>query len=343
MQWWQVLISKAFGSLDKLSYAVLLAGLVYAVLSDVFEYTWNTILQGEVQRGFASTGAILEASLSTFVSGLIGISFEGVKLWVEGKRGSPAQIRAIGMTSLKSYYGQHHQGAGNLLDFLVNDVMEPAAARTSPVWEDLSTVVTLRPSTIADHFEWEEQRTHTIYCESESCSYPLLLETSYKVDYASLEHALGRITYKLTVDGVVQFDFQQWFARNKDKASSAGFKIESEGVLLEYNGTWLRVLFSKDYQISKPRTPVASHERTLISSHDRCYALFLRCPTKRLRATLSIDVPDWIVKQPDASAAAYNAGNREGIGHIESDRTATVNVPAWTLPGIGLIAEWAPR
>ncbi len=45
---------QSVGSLDKLSYAVLLAGLVYAVLSDVFEYTWNTILQGEVQREFAS-------------------------------------------------------------------------------------------------------------------------------------------------------------------------------------------------------------------------------------------------------------------------------------------------
>jgi hypothetical protein len=75
LEWWQSLLSKAFGSLDKISYALFLAGLVYAVLSDAFEYTWNASLQQEVRSGFASTGAILETSLSRFVTGLVGMSF----------------------------------------------------------------------------------------------------------------------------------------------------------------------------------------------------------------------------------------------------------------------------
>ena len=84
------------------------------------------------------------------------------------------------------------------------------------------------------------------------------------------------------------------------------------------------------------------HERTFISSHDRCYALVLRYPTNGLRATLSIEVPGWSVKHPDASATVYRTSERKDIVHIDSERSVTVRVPGWTLPGIGLVAEWAP-
>jgi hypothetical protein len=221
--------------------------------------------------------------------------------------------------------------------------MEPTSAYASQVWEDFGTTVTIRPGNIPEHFEWEEQRDYTIFCALGGCTHPLRMETSYKIDYQNLEEVLNKIIYTIRVDNAVQFDFQKWFAPHKDKAASSPFLIEADGAIVEYSGTWLKIVFAKDYSISQQRTSVALHERTFISSHDRCYALFLRYPTKGLRANISIDVAGWTVKQPDASATVYAPGRGSDIVHIDSDRTATVRVPGWTLPGLGLVAEWAPR
>lgn len=108
-QWWQDLIDKAVGSFDKIAYLVAIAGLVYAVISDVIDYVWANSLQSEAQRalsetqkafgdarsdlqkGMAETGEILRTSLANFTAGLVAMTFESVKVWIESGYGRRRQ------------------------------------------------------------------------------------------------------------------------------------------------------------------------------------------------------------------------------------------------------------
>jgi hypothetical protein len=347
-QWWQDLIAKGVGSLDKIAYLVFAAGLFYAVISDVFDYVWANSLQTEFRTGVTATGDILKNGLASFTSGLVGMTFESVKVWVEGGRGKPDQIRTIGACSLKSYYGTHHTANSNMIDFVLDDILEYSAMPTAQVWEHYSTNIVIRPSNIPDHFEWEERRNYDAVCPSRTETLPLRLEGSTQVSANRLLDALNKMDFTIKFGSVTKVDFQQWWKGVHHRVISTNGKIEpfrivEQGITLEYNGIVLRHDFAVEFEITQERTPVAIYERSYIGADDRCYSISVRHPTHNLHASLSIEGDlKWVVKPPVASAKLYKQG--QTVVQIESQhvRTCTVKAPGWTLPGVAVVMEWTP-
>src|ERR1700687_2265729 len=50
--WYQDLADKALGSLDKLAYLILIAGLAYVVLAEISDHLWTGKVQADVREGF---------------------------------------------------------------------------------------------------------------------------------------------------------------------------------------------------------------------------------------------------------------------------------------------------
>jgi hypothetical protein len=344
-QWWQDLVDKGVGSFDKISYATFLAGLMYAVLSDAFEYVWNTSLQKEVEQGFSATGAILENSLSRFASGLVGMSYESVKVWVDGGKGSPEQMRAVALSSLKKHYGGHHSGSDNMIDFVMDDIIEGWAFSTAQTQENYSTTIVLRQATIPDHFQWEERKNYTVVCAAKTGKHLIRLEGSTQVGKNLVLEALNNMDFTIKFDLTTKVDFKAWWQEHRQEVQTqqSRFRVAADGNVIDYNGVWLRYEFSHDCDISHEKSHVAIFERSYISSQDRHYAIALRHPTRNMDAALTIEGIDCIVNSPVASAQLYRQGER--IVHIESQhrQRCSARVDGWTLPGLALVIEWTPR
>lgn len=260
--WWQTLIQKGVGSFDKISAAVLFTGLVYAVLSDVFDYLWANSLQAEVRQASAGITSAVTGGLTAFTSGLVGMSFEAVKVWVEGGTGGRDQVRAIGLTSLKCYFGPHQSKGDNLIDFLTDGIMENSAGTQSQTWSSFDSNVILRASDMQGHFEWEETRNYDVVCNDRSGTLPLRLENSTKVEPQQVLAALDRMQFLIRFDGNVEFDFRAWWASHKGQASGGRFSIDSDGSTVNYDGAWLNYSLDRNLTIDKERTPVSIFERS---------------------------------------------------------------------------------
>src|SRR4051812_20850068 len=144
LDWWQVIIAKAFGSLDKIAYAVLFAGLVYALLSDLFDFVWSTKLGDEFNKAVDKTGNILQGGLDKFVAGLGTMSFEAVKVWIENGKAESSQLRVVGTSSLKSHFGKHLSAPDNFLDFVLESIVDASARADTQTWDRFSTNITIR-------------------------------------------------------------------------------------------------------------------------------------------------------------------------------------------------------
>jgi len=342
-QWWQDLVDKAVGSFDKLSYFLFLAGLIYAVASDVIDYVWTNSLQAEVRKGFVETGEVLTRSLAGFTSGLVGMTFESVKVWVDGGRGSPDQVRTVARSALVSHYGRHNDQASNLLDFVMRDLLDKWARDHSQVWDNFSSNVTVRPSSIKGHFEWQETRTYTVICFSREGELPLRLEGSVQIGAVEVMTALDQMEFRIRFGQDEIVNFKDWWAKHRDKAEGGRFTVQADGITIAYEGLWLRYEISAQCPISDERTDVRIFERSYISTEDRSYSLAIRHPTRTVNVSFSIEgLPKWSVKRPVASATLYQHDQR--AVQIESlhERSCSAIVPGWSLPGIAVVVEWAP-
>jgi hypothetical protein len=343
--WWQDLIAKAVGSFDKISYLVLIAGLVYAVISDVFDYVWTNSLQTEVQRGFSETANVLKESLTSFTSGLVGMTFESVKVWIEGGRGKPDQIRTVAHSALISYYGKHNLEQGSFLMFSLEDMLDNWASASAQTWENFSSDVTIRSSNVSDHFEWEENRSYTLVCISSEGELPLRLEGSVQVKATEVIQALNQMRFSVRAGRKTILDLASWWGKNKigTLPPTGTFRQESDGIVVDYDGFWLRYELSGTFQIQERETPVAIYERSLISREDRCYSLALRHPTHGLKFSLSLEgLKDWIVKAPGVSAKLYKEGNHAVNVEQHHQQTCTASMSGWSLPGVAVVIEWSP-
>jgi hypothetical protein len=214
-QWWQELINKGVGSFDKIAYLVGIAGIVYVVISDVLDYVWSNSLQTEVRKGFDETGSILKRSLADFTSGLVGMSFESVKVWVEGGRGEPEQIRTIAKSALIGCYGAHNSKPESFLTFSLEDMLDNWATSSSQTWENFASVVTIRPSPITGHFQWEERRNYDLVCVSKSGELPLRLEGSTQISFSQVITALNSLNFKIRFGRDTIVEFEQWWKNNR--------------------------------------------------------------------------------------------------------------------------------
>lgn len=361
LDWWQVAIGKAFGSLDKIAYAVLLAGLVYALLSDLFDFIWSSklgdefnqavvktgsIVQGglnEFNQAVEKTGGIIQVGFDKFVAGLGTMSFEAIKVWVENGKAEGTQLRVVGSSSLKSYFGQHLSKPDNFLDFVLDSIVEGSARVDAQTWDRFSTVITIRKGSVPDHLQWEEQKTYDLVCHVQGCSVPMQIENSWRVGPAHIQTALSDLEFNVELDGVREIALREWCAARAQDLKAAKFSLSGDGITLSYDGIWLALAIAKSFTIKGNVSRVSIFERSLISDQDRCYTLGFRHPTKGLRLTLTLEgLPGWVVKQPTASAKAYNSG--ANVVEIRQPHlaTASVDMPGWTLPGLAVVTEWAP-
>ena len=342
-QWWQTLVAKGVGSLDKISFFVALSGLLYAVLSDALDYIWSSNLKDELETGFRQTGSILTNSLADFTSGLVGMSFESVKVWIENGRGTKEQIKTLTGAALVNSYGKHNEDKDSLIEFVLDAVLGKWALEELQIFENYVTSTTIRSCGIANHFEWEERRTYTVLCLANTGSIPLRLEGSAQVEVGQLKHAIDQmdISVRFGIDTI--FNFRQWWIKHKVDYSSGKFRAEGDQAIFEYDGIWLTYTMAYDCVSKSQRTDVSIYEKSYVSTDDRCYSLALRHPTKGLRSSLSIEgLPNWIVKQAVASSELYNSGTRTVQIDRNHPKTCSVTASGWTLPGVAVVIEWSP-
>lgn len=343
LEWWQVAMSKAFGSLDKISYAILFAGLVYAVLSDALEFIWTSRLQDEIRLGVSETSTVLSKGLSEFTSGLVGMSFEAIKVWIEGKSGKPNQVRLVGASSLKAYYGDHLQASDNILDFVLDEILESSAHPHTQTWENFSTVITIRKGSVPGHFEWEETKNYTVVHPLGSGTIPIRLENSWQVSPNHIQAALAKLEFNVRLDTVQFANLQDLCRAHAEEFSQPKFNVQDDGVRIAYDGVWLTLAIEKDPPMTKTQTRVSIYESSYISEQDRCYGLVLRHPAKGLQVSISLEgLPNWVVKQPIASASAYLRGRIMVDIRLPNGRATSADLRGWTLPGLALLVEWTP-
>lgn len=354
--WWQDLIDKAVGSFDKIAYLIAIAGLVYAVISDVLEYVWLNNLQGETQKalgearsdlnkGLAETGNILKSGLANFTAGLVGMTFESVKVWIENGRGEPHQVRSVAHCALVNYYGEHSVEADSFLSFSLEDMLDNWALASAQTWEGMSSSVTIRGCDIPDHFEWQENRNYTVVCPSSSGTLPFRLEGSFQVRASDVLKAMDRLDFRVRFANENVADFRSWWQVHKISAlpPDGTFRIEAGGTIVEYDGIWIRYDIKAECTISQMRTSVTIYERSLISTEDRCYSLALRHPTRGVLVNFSLEgLSNWVVKPPVASAQLYKKGSQAvQIEKFHKD-TCSARMSGWTLPGVAMVIEWSP-
>lgn len=343
--WWQQWIIKAAGSLDKVSYVVFIAGVAYIVISDTFEYIWNNSLQSEFRHSATALNEIVAEGLERFTTGLFGMSYESVKIWVEG-RGQTTQVRSIAGLSLQKCFG-HNENNNDLVDFVTRGILDVWADPAAQTWESFSIAVTIRPCSIPRHFEWEEKREYLAVSASKSGVLPIRLENSFQVTKSNILQALDKLELVIKVDQSVKHDFRNWWAGKRsaaeDQLEAGKLKLEGEGVSVDYDGIWLVFSLCYDHQVVREKTSVSIYENSYICEQDRCYSIAIRHPTRNLRASLSIESLPWIIKSPVVSAVLYQ--EKEKVVNIESQhkRTCSVSVPGWTLPGLAVVVEWTPE
>jgi len=342
-EWWADLISKATGSFDKFSYFIAIAGLIYAVLSDLIEYIWLNNLKTEFKSGFSEVGNIFESTVSSFVSGLSNLSYESIRMWVDNGRGTKEQIKIIAETSLINIYGKHNTGEGNLLEFILGGVLDIWGTESAQVWENFVSQVTLRPISIPDYFEWEETRTYSLICKSKSGVVPIRLEGSVRIRPDEIRSAIEHLEFRFRFGSENKFDFQTWWSANSISIDGSQFKLEKDGVVLEYDGIWLAYFVNIDCNISVERSEVRIFEKSYVSVDDRCYALTLRHPTHGIRASLSIEgASGWAVKPPVVSAVNYPKAERTVQVHKDHKHSCQWSTQGWALPGVAMVIEWSP-
>lgn len=344
LDWWQVIVGKAFGSLDKIAYAVPLAGLVYALLTDLFDFVWSTKLGEEFNQAVDKTGGIIQGGLDKFVSGLGSMSFEAVKVWIEKGGAESTQLRTVGASSLKGAFGKHLSTPDNFVDFVLGSIVDASARTDTQTWDRFSTVITIRKGNVPGHFQWEEHKTYSIVCHLHDCTVPLRIENSWCVGPLHLQAALSELDFTVDLDGERHVNLREWYAARASSFQGDQFTVNADGITLSYDGIWLALAISRDLKIRGSETRVSIFERSHISDQDRCYTLAFRHPTRGLRLKLTLEgLTDWVVKQPIASAQAYNSG--ENVVDIKQPHlaTASVDMAGWTLPGLAVVTEWTPK
>src|SRR5262249_98889 len=145
----------------------------------------------------AETGEVLRSSLANFTSGLGVMTYESVKVWIEGGRVDRQQIRSVAQSALLGYYGDHNESQDSFLSFSLDAVLESWAHSNSQTWENLVSNVTIRTCDVKDHFEWQDRRTYTLVCPSKSGQVKLQLEGSAQVHANDVLTALDRLEYNV--------------------------------------------------------------------------------------------------------------------------------------------------
>jgi hypothetical protein len=139
------------------------------------------------------------------------LSFESVKIWVEGGKGSSEQIRAVALSSLKKRCGEHYSVNDNMIDFVIDNIVDGGGLSASQTWENYSTNIVLRGANIPDHFEWEERKNYTVVCAAKDGMHRILAEGSAQVGKNRIIEALDKLDFTVKFDSVVKVDFKAWW------------------------------------------------------------------------------------------------------------------------------------
>jgi hypothetical protein len=343
LDWWQLLLSKALGSLDKIGFALLLAGLVYAVLTDLFEQIWSNKLGDEFNKAVSEISGAIEKNFERFVSGLGRMSFEAVKVWIEKGQAQSGELRTVGASSLKTHFGPHLGSPGNFVDFVLESVVDVSARADAQTWEGFNSRITIRKGGIPDHFQWEERRFYSVLFHAQGCTVPINTENSWQIGPTYVQGALKELDYNVEIDNQPVVNVKTWIANHADRLQGQNFHFAANGIMCSYDGVWLKLAITKAFPSVSNATRVTVYERSHLSQSDRCHALFLRHPTRGVQLSLTLEgLSGWVVKQPIASAQAYKSGTNV-VGYSQPHlETASVDMVGWTLPGLAVVTEWTP-
>jgi hypothetical protein len=342
LAWWQLLLNKALGSLDKAGIAVLVAGLAYAVFSDVGDYLWAGRLQQEMRGGFTSLGEVL-------ASGVRDLTYEGVLTWITTKRARANQLKTIARSALCEHYGDHMRAEGSYVDFVLQDILDKAAGAAGITRANLESHVVLRGRSGERLLEWEEEKRYEVVCPAGMGIHPLQSFTTCRATPESVDDMVQRIDLVISADLNVLFSFKDWFLGKGRPRLAAGQRIQggadNEIIEVLFDGTWLTFNYQTSLKIEKPRTLIRVWEQSLIPETDRCYSLTMGDqPTNRLSFSMVLEGLDgWELKRPILSAVAYH-GTADKFATVDqrTQRRVTANVDGWVLPGLALVVEWTP-
>src|SRR5579862_8345399 len=179
--WYHDLIDKALGSLDRVAYVVLLAGLIYAVMADLSDFLWTGKIQNDMRAGFKSVA-------DTIATGISGMTHESVLAWVTRGLGTSPEYRTIGVAALREHYGGDNHDRINYLDYVVNNILDGAMRSESTTRENLVENVVLRKVPGESLLRWEDDRRFTVVCPAGRGDYLLRSFIQSRADAASVEN-----------------------------------------------------------------------------------------------------------------------------------------------------------
>jgi hypothetical protein len=178
------------------------------------------------------------------------------------------RIRVLGSlqhntrSALVNYYGGHNLGNDSFLSFSLDDMLDNWARTNSQTWENFSSAVTIRPSNVPNHFEWEENRTYTLVCMSKTGEIPLQIEGSVQVKAGDVIKALDLMDFKVRFGSKSVIDFKEWWKTHRVDTVTGNFRKDIGGIIVEYDGIWLRHEVNANCTISDEKSQVAIYEKS---------------------------------------------------------------------------------
>lgn|GEM_PF-3235436 len=342
-QWWHTLIDDGIGSIDKFAYLVFLAGIIYAVVSDILDYMWNNNISSQMSEGFDRAAAALQRGVQDVANGISLLSLDSVKSWIVYGKNDSVTVRSVAEVALFTTYGDHHRKGESIIDYMMEDVLDKFGVKAGVMWENLTSQVTIRSSNVDGHFQWEEEREYTIVCDTGEANVPVKIEVSFQIRPDTVQSALDNMEYWVKYDSELIVDFRSWWNTNKTPLQSGLLDINADGVRILYDGSCVKLEIGLDRHVKQKRTLVTIFERSYISTDDRCYSLAIRHPTRNLRLGLTLELPDWIARAPVTSADLYESGRRAVRIEQNYQQKCSANVVGWNLPGIAAVVEWLPK
>ncbi len=334
--WYHDLIDKGVGSLGNIAWFMFLAGLAYAVLIGLGDYLWSSKLQVSVENGFKGMADAL-------VIGSGRISYGSVAKWIDNSSEPGEKYRSVALSSMCRCYGPHSRDERSYLNYVVNNLIDTHATESSITRYNFHNDITVKKSDdYNDLLRWEEKKGYTIKCHSGSATSAVKAATSTRANADNVQQLLKLLDLTVSIDEVKCFSFQEWL-KDTGQLGPGTFKKKRGDCEIEFDGTWVSVVYMRQLEISKPETRVGILEFSFISKDERCYSLIIGEPTYDVSLTMRLyGLPKWQLQKPVIGATWYHSGSTNFATIDQNDaQWVSAHIPRWVLPGIWATIEWA--
>ena len=335
--WWRTWLNKGLEGLGDAGIVIMIAGIVYVVLTDVWEAIWLERMEMEVRRGFKAVGTIL-------ATGVLDITYDAILTWISAGKAETNQCKSVAKSALHAHYGKHTEEENNYVDFIVDNILDKAAGIGGITRENLISRVTIRGMLDQHLLRWEEQRSYTLVCPGGRGNHPIMIDIYFLANPTNVEQLIKGLDQKITIDYVHEiFNFKQWFIAAGSIIPKSGAEMTSPtGGTLVFDGHWVTFRYSTEINLNKRTTHVEVQETSYIAQTERFYTLRVGQPTRGFNFSLVLasGLDDWVVRPPTLAAEEYNPTARSNVEAGGQGASASVS-EGWVLPGLALSIEWA--